>query len=226
MPTHQLAGDATRARSGSCSSSSHPALSAENIGSRGARCGRGPSADWPARSSSAARAGGALVLPAQGRPEGAYRCARSQSDDGLALDAERDADDAARPCSGDAGLRRCCDAGPDLLGVLLDPARVGGGVCAERRPTPRRRRRPRASTSIDLVELVPWSMARRRSQRMRHGRPRRVAAPTMPSTLRPKWSSRKEALPVGANVLSTPRMRIGHGRAWRRRRPPPRRARR
>ena len=68
-----------------------------------------------------------------------------------------------------------------------------------------------------LVDQHAFGRARalvdREDQRPAHGtRPRRSsAARAMPSAFRPKWSSRKPALPVGAKC-GTPRMRIGTGR--------------
>ena len=67
--------------------------------------------------------------------------------------------DVRRRRRGQAPVDRGQHAGPDLLGVLLDPARTR---VSDTRPAPsrRRRRHRRPSTSTALVLVVPWSIAR------------------------------------------------------------------
>ena len=107
--------------------------------------------------------GGALVLPAERRADGATAAAVPEHD-GLALHAERDADDPTGVLVGDASRDAALDAGPDLLRVLLHPA--GLGVALTQRDGRLGDDAPRGSTSIDFVELVPWSIARIRCSGM------------------------------------------------------------
>ena len=199
MPTHHSP-LTVRVRSGSCRSSSQPALSAENIGSSGSPVrartvsvrARPARARWPGRRC----AGPASRAPV---PTGRPVC-RSQST--TVSRCTLRATPTTRPAYalGDAVAHARLDARPDLLGVLLDPAGPGV-VLRARRPRPARRRgraRPPASTSSS------WCPGRSRgSGRQPRARPTTSpAASAMPSALRPKWSSRNDALPVGAKALS------------------------
>ena len=167
---------------------------AENIGSSGRPLSRAHRLVGSRRAARRSRRG-PLVLPAEHRPERLARRAVPEQQR-LALGAEADRGDAPRRRVSARRRPRPGRCAQISFGVLLDPA---GPRVRRRDGRARRARRSRRarSTSTALVRCVPWSMARiSRSGASLRSR----AAAAMPSAVRPKWSSRKLALPVGANA--------------------------
>ena len=94
----------------------------------------------------------ALVLPGEQRRQ--RLAAPAVPDDaGFALRAEADRGDVGGQTVGQRGGDRLLDARPDLLGVLLDPAGIGGGLRDRDLAAPDDL--PAPSTKRHLVELVP-----------------------------------------------------------------------
>ena len=103
--------------------------------------------------------GGAPILPHDGAVDGAPGTPVPQ-DRRLALVRDADAGDVA-PAGAGAPARRPQHAerdAPDLLGIVLDPARASGKYCVNSRYA-RPQTRPRRSSTSTVVPVVPWSIA-------------------------------------------------------------------
>ena len=136
------------------------ASSPRSTGRARGRCARGPAARAPAARSSSQRARGAPVLP-HDRPVPRPAGAAVPHHDRLALVGDADRGDGVAVASTAATTSpsvSCTDA-PDLVGVVLDPARAAGSAAG----TPGRRtarRTPSASTATVRTPVVPASIAR------------------------------------------------------------------
>ena len=197
-----------RRRSGSTASSSHPNLSAENIGSRGRPVIDRTSPATPLGGQPCGDILGAAVLPAEHRPE---RLARRPfpHDRRLTLGADAEGDNGAVAGIVEA-IHDLGDGGEhgrlELLGVLLDPAwlritSTSTGTDGTAQDRAARCQRARLSSS-SCPGRRPTTSAGARQPRPSTSR----TAAAIPLTVRPKYSSRNAVSPVGANSPSIPRL--------------------